>query len=149
MESHLLEIDAVRALTRAARLMERAAGDLTLAQYRVLSAVAEGTSRASRLANRLALGKPAVSGLVDALCHKGMLRRGAVPDDLRAVTLTLTDEGGAALLAAEAGMSAELRTLAGFADDPAGLIVGIARLGAAIEAAAQVSDEPLTTGTRR
>src|SRR6059058_1194066 len=67
--------EAVRVLARLSRLMERASGDLSLAHYRVLSAVADGDQRATRLAERLALGKPTISASVDALCRRGLLAR--------------------------------------------------------------------------
>jgi DNA-binding MarR family transcriptional regulator len=61
------QIEAVRALARATRVLERASGELSLAHYRVLAAIASGDERASRVANRLAIGKPTVSVAVEAL----------------------------------------------------------------------------------
>jgi DNA-binding MarR family transcriptional regulator len=100
------EIDAVRALARLSRLLERAAPDLSPAHYRVLAAVAGGDERASRVAQRLALGKPTISASVDALCRRGLLHRDEVAGDQRAVALRLTTEGERVLAAAEAAMAA-------------------------------------------
>ena len=100
--------EAVRALARLSRMIERASDDFSLAHYRVLAAVAEGDERASRVARRLALGKPAISASVDALCRRGLLTRGCAADDQRAVVLQLTPAGRRMLETAEAAMTARL-----------------------------------------
>ena len=101
-------VEAVRALARLSRLLERVSGELSPAHYRVLSAVAAGDERASRVAARLALGKPTVSASVDALCRRGLLAREDAADDQRAVTLRLTAAGAALLREVEAAMTARL-----------------------------------------
>lgn len=98
------EVHAVQGVVRLARALARASGELSLAHYRVLSAIAAGDDRASRIAGRLALGKPAVSSAVDALCCRGLLSRGPVAADQRAAALTLTEAGHAALEHAERHM---------------------------------------------
>lgn len=98
------EVDAVRALVRMARMLERAAGDLSLAHYRVLAAVAGGDEQASRVARRLALGKPTISASVDALCQRGLLERADKSGDQRVTTLRLTPAGEQVLREAEAAM---------------------------------------------
>ena len=50
-------VDAVRALSRLSRIVERASDSLSPADYRVLSTLASGEARASRLAHRLLLGQ--------------------------------------------------------------------------------------------
>ncbi|HVC14663.1 MAG TPA: MarR family winged helix-turn-helix transcriptional regulator [Acidimicrobiales bacterium] len=97
-------VEAVRSLARAARLLERASGELGLAQYRVLSSVAAGEDRASRVAERFELGRPTLSAAVDTLCRAGLLERAVVATDLRASELRLTSEGARVLDAAEADM---------------------------------------------
>jgi DNA-binding MarR family transcriptional regulator len=104
---HADRVAAVRGLARAARFLDRACGDLTLAQYRVLSAVDSGEARASRIARGLAMGKPAVSNAVDGLCQRGLLER-AADDDQRVVALQLTAAGQQALREAEHAMAAWL-----------------------------------------
>jgi DNA-binding MarR family transcriptional regulator len=126
-------VDAVRALARASRMLERASGDLSLAQYRVLSAVADGDERASRIATRLALGKPTISATVDGLCQRGLLVRADVASDQRAAALQLTPAGTAVLSGVEAAMVARIDDLAArMADGPA-LLDALGRLGVAID----------------
>lgn len=85
--------EAVRALARTARVLERATGDLGLSQYRVLSAVAAGEERASRVAERFGLGRPAVSAAVEALCRAGLVCRAGAAADQRAIDLAVTPAG--------------------------------------------------------
>ena len=86
-------VEAIRALARASRLLERASGEVNLAHYRVLAAIASGDQRASRIAAKLALGKPTVSASVESLCKRGLLARSGVQGDQRAASLQLTSEG--------------------------------------------------------
>src|SRR3954452_12245486 len=102
---------AARTIALLARTLERAAGDLTLAQYRVLALVSAGDERATRLAGRLAITKPSVSAVVDGLVERGYLAREAVAGDRRAVRLCLTRTGSAALMTAETAMAARLEPL--------------------------------------
>lgn len=136
MTSRRQRTEAVRTLARASRLLERASGDLSLAQYRILAAVRDGDERATRVAARLALGKPTVSAAVDGLCRRGLLIREDVAEDQRAAALRLTDAGSALLGDVEAAMVARLDTVLVHADDPAGLVRGLAQLGAALDALA-------------
>ena len=71
---------ALLAAARLARVLDKAASELGLAHYRFLTLVAAGgDERASRLAERLALGKPAVSAAVGALVAQGLLTRAKWP----------------------------------------------------------------------
>jgi DNA-binding MarR family transcriptional regulator len=126
-------IEAVRTLVRVTRLLERASGELSLPHYRVLAAVAEGDERASRVAARLALGKPTISASVDALCRRGLLTREDAVSDQRAVTLRLTPAGVATLRAAEAAMTARLDEV--LARTPRGpdIPAALARLGMGLD----------------
>lgn len=124
---------AARTLALVARVLERAAGDLTLAQYRVLALVAAGDERASRLALRLAVGKPTVTAVVDGLVERGHLERQAVPDDRRATRLVLTVSGRGALDVAEIEMARRLGRLVDRAEDRSALLAGIAAMRAALE----------------
>ena len=65
----------VETLSRLARILERASAELSLSHYRVLAMVSSGDGRASRLAGRLALGKPAISAAVESLVSRGLLAR--------------------------------------------------------------------------
>jgi len=124
---------AARALARLTRLVERSTGELSLAHYRVLAAVADGDERASRLAQRLALGKPAISASVEALCTRGLLERGAVDGDLRATALSLTERGRASLDAVDAALAERLDELTSRTPDPAATLSALAALGGALD----------------
>ncbi len=124
----------MHALTRLSRILERSLpAGLTLADFRVLSAVAEGEARASRLARRLALGKPAISSTVDSLVRRGMLRREQAGADQRAVDLVLTPGGDAARRQAESALLEVVVALAAGTGDERGVLDALAELGDAIE----------------
>lgn len=101
---------AARALTLAARALERAAGasDLTLAQFRILALIAAGDERSSLLAERLAVAKPTITAVVDGLVERGFVGREAVAGDRRSIRVGLTPAGVAALQAAEREMAETL-----------------------------------------
>jgi DNA-binding MarR family transcriptional regulator len=130
-------VEAVRALARASRLLERASGELNLPHYRVLSAIASGDERASRVAARLALGKPTISASVDSLCQRGLLTRTGADDDQRVAVLRLTDSGRELLAGVEAEMVRRIDGLR--ARTPGGdqLIESLVWLGNAIDDAAE------------
>jgi DNA-binding MarR family transcriptional regulator len=104
-------VDAVRALARLARILERASSHLSLAQYRVLSAVAAGDERATRVAKRLEVGKPTVSAAVEALCRSGYLNRSVETEDQRAMSLRVTEPGRRVLDEVEAEMVRRIEDL--------------------------------------
>ncbi|MGH9129823.1 MAG: MarR family winged helix-turn-helix transcriptional regulator [Acidimicrobiales bacterium] len=126
----------VRTLARAARMLERACEQMSLAQYRMLAAVASGDEQASRLALLLALSRPSVTAVVDALVERGWLVRLPVPGDRRTMRISVTPSGLEALVVAEQQMGERLRAVLGRAEDPAGVLAGLAGLGEALEAAA-------------
>jgi DNA-binding MarR family transcriptional regulator len=123
----------VRALARATRVLERASGELSLAHYRVLSAVASGDERASRVAERLAIGKPTVSAAVEALVERGLLVRSGADGDQRVAVLHLTAEGVALLARVEADMVRRIDDLCDRTPDGAQLMESLVWLGAAID----------------
>ncbi|MFT3863717.1 MAG: MarR family winged helix-turn-helix transcriptional regulator [Solirubrobacterales bacterium] len=127
------EVQAIRALARLARVLERSSGDLNLAHYRVLSAVADGDERASRVADRLALGKPTISAAVDSLCKRGLLSREDAAEDRRATTLSLTRAGEDALAEVERGMVGRLDDLLARVPDPEAAVEALGRLGEALD----------------
>ena len=137
-EAQLAEATAAfRALARLSRALEKSAGGLSLAHYRVLSAVAEGHERASRVADRLALGKPAVSASVEALSARGLLARSGDTGDQRAVQLTITPLGRSVLQEAEAAMVGRLEELVTSAGNRDEVFRSLSLLGAALEQSAQ------------
>ena len=123
---------AARAIALAARKLERATGDLTLAQYRVLALVAGGDERASLLAERLAVAKPTVTAVVDGLVERGFVSREAVEGDRRSLRLTVTKSGRQALADAEAAMADALDQVLAVADDRDAVLKGLADLDAAM-----------------
>ena len=127
------EIEAVRALARASRFLERASDELSLAHYRILSAVASGDERASRVAHRLSLGKPTVSAAVDALTQRGLLARSDVKDDQRGTTLSLTTDGTALLARVEADMIGRLHRVMALLPESDEVLHALVQLGAAID----------------
>lgn len=98
-----------RSIAQLARVVEASLGGLTLSAYRILSLVAEGNERSSQIAGRLALARPTISNAVDQLVERGLLQRGTNPDDRRAVVLTVTDEGRAAIAEADTAIAERLR----------------------------------------
>jgi DNA-binding MarR family transcriptional regulator len=126
-------VEAVRALARATRVLERASGELSLAHYRVLSAVASGDQRASRVAERLAIGKPTVSAAVEALVERGLLVRSGADGDQRVAVLHLTPQGVALLARVEADMVRRIDDLCARTPDGGQLMESLVWLGAAID----------------
>jgi len=124
--------EAVRAVVRVARMLEHAATELTLPQYRLLVMVSCGDQRASKLAGRLALSKPTVTAVVDGLVERGFLARSEVSGDRRAVDLSLTEPGRAALAATDFAMGTRLALVLGRCDDPRAAEAGLAQLAAAV-----------------
>jgi DNA-binding MarR family transcriptional regulator len=93
-------VDAARALATGARLLERALDDMTLTQFRVLTVVATSPERASKIAERAAVSRPSLSGVLDGLVSRGWVTRSLVDGDRRGVRLDLTPAGRKALTAA-------------------------------------------------
>lgn len=127
-------VAAVRALVRVARHLEHVSTDLSLPHYRVLSAIARGSQRASRIAEALALGKPTISAAVDALEQRGLLVRRTLAGDQRVATLELTAEGHGALARAEDALSGRLGELCRRTGDGAQLARCLGALGPALDA---------------
>jgi DNA-binding MarR family transcriptional regulator len=126
-------VETVRALARLSRLLERASSELSLANYRVLAAIGSGDERASRVGRKLALGKPTVSATVESLCQRGLVSRGSVGGDQRAVALTLTDLGRDTLERVERAMVERVGGLCDLAPDPVALRQALSWLGPALD----------------
>jgi long-chain acyl-CoA synthetase len=94
---------AIARLSRQAELA-MAEVELTLSQYRVLAVLAQGCEASSKLAEKLAVSRPSVTGVVDGLVVRGLVRRNQDGHDRRRIDLDLTDAGCELLLAAEAAI---------------------------------------------
>lgn len=133
---------AARTIALLGRVLERAAGDLTLAQYRVLAMVSAGDERASLLAGRLAITKPSVSAVVEGLVERGYLAREPVDGDRRAIRLRITTEGTKALDAAESAMAERLEPLVDAVEDRAALMNGLDEMHAVLRARSKTRTQP-------
>jgi DNA-binding MarR family transcriptional regulator len=106
-------IASARAIAFASRRLERALGDMTLPQFRVLALVASSTERASRIAERASVSRPSLTGLLDGLETRGWVRRIDVSGDRRGILLEVTPAGTSALAEAELAMAGALSDLLG------------------------------------
>jgi DNA-binding MarR family transcriptional regulator len=129
--------EAVRALSRLSRIVERASDELSGADYRVMAAIVGGEARATRLASRLALGKPAISSSIDSLSRRGLVVKSSVEGDNRAIELSLSPDGAELFQRMEARMTRQLQLLAERTSDPAATVRAISELGDVIEASMQ------------
>jgi DNA-binding MarR family transcriptional regulator len=125
--------DAVLALSRLSRIVERASDELSSADYRVMSAIAGGEARASRLASRLLLGKPTISSTVDSLSKRGLIVKSTVEGDNRAIELSLSDYGADLFALMEGRMVRQLELLAARTPNPTQVIQSLDWLGVVIE----------------
>ena len=107
-----------RVIARLAKHVETAVAEfnLSLAQYRVLGLLAEGTTASSGLAERMAVTRPSVSSLVDGLVARGLVERGADPSDRRRQPLDLTKEGERLLSRANVAVGERLEQILGELD---------------------------------
>lgn len=104
---------AGRAVARLARVVEGVLNDhdLSLAQYRLLSMLAEGSAVATALADHLAVTRPSVTALVDGLVQRGLVERRPDPDDRRRVGHALTSAGRSTVTAADEAVDHRLATI--------------------------------------
>jgi DNA-binding MarR family transcriptional regulator len=124
---------SARTLARLSRLLERAGGDLGLAQYRVLAMVAGGDRRATQLAECLDVAKPTVTAAVDALVERGYVQRTVVPTDRRAARITATAAGRRALAEADEAMAARLEPVLARVGDRGAVLAALADLDGALD----------------
>ena len=126
-------MSTVRTLARLARILEHSSIDLSMPQYRLLAMVAEGDERASALAGRLTLSKPTITAAVDGLVERGLVTRGDVAGDRRAVRITITAAGRRALQGAERSMQERLDGILNHCADRAAVERAIDQLGDALD----------------
>ena len=118
-----------RVVARLARQVELAAAsvEISLAQYRVLILLGDGKEAASALADKLAVSRPSVTGVVDGLVARGLVERDHDVDDRRRVGHALTTEGRRVLDSADAEVERRLSEIA--AHRPDGAAAAYAGLG--------------------
>lgn len=109
-----------RVIARLARQVELAVAtvDLSLSQYRALSLLGEGKEAASALADKLAVSRPSVTGVIDGLVARGLAERHHVDGDRRRVGLDLTEDGCRLLAAADKEVERRLRDIAAYVPQP-------------------------------
>ena len=118
----------------AGRVLERSLTDMTLPQFRVLSVIASSPERANRLAEKAAMSRPSLTGLLDGLEARGWVQRVDVEGDRRGVQLEVTRAGAVALREAERAMTAELESvLASSPEDRDAVIAGLRALSRAMQ----------------
>jgi DNA-binding MarR family transcriptional regulator len=127
-------VEAVRALSRLSRIVERASDELSFADYRVLSAIDDGEARASRLADRLLLGKPTISSTVESLSKRGLIVKSSVEGDNRAIDLALSADGAELFARMEGRMTRQLELLAQRTPNPDQVFTALGWMGEVIEA---------------
>jgi long-chain acyl-CoA synthetase len=100
-------------LARLARQVELSVAtvNLTLAQYRVLAILGDGCEAASVLADKLAVSRPSVTGVVDGLVTRGLVRRDHTDDDRRRIDVGLTDAGRVLLADADAAVEQRMERI--------------------------------------
>lgn len=130
-------VTAARAVAFTARRLERALDDMTLPQFRVLAIVASSSERASRIAERAAVSRPSLTGLLDGLESRGWVRRVDVSGDRRGVRLEVTAAGTTALAEAEVAMAGALSDLLGVttSGERSRAVKGLTSLGEILRAA--------------
>lgn len=104
----------LRLLAKLARIAEQASqsSGISLPQYRLLSEISSGPTRASVLAARLGVSRPTLTSLVNGLEETGLLVRAPVESDRRGIRLCVTAAGRGALSQAEAAIAERLTGIA-------------------------------------
>jgi DNA-binding MarR family transcriptional regulator len=127
-------VDAVRVLVRLHRILERADAGLTVPQYRVLAAIAQGGVRSAHLAERLAVRRPTLTVIADGLVTAGYACRESEAGDRRVVRLHATDAGRAALARADEALADRFDRILAEIPHPDRLVVGLLTIGDALDA---------------
>lgn len=113
MEAEPVAPELAHVAARLSRLAERSLDKvgLSLPQYRVLGFLALGPAAAARLAERLTVTRPTLTGVVDGLVAQGLVARTRDSGDRRRVDHALTPAGHAALAAADEAVGIRLSEL--------------------------------------
>jgi long-chain acyl-CoA synthetase len=116
-----------RVVARLARQVELALAvvDLTLPQYRVLGTLGGGPEASSVLAEKLAVSRPTVTGVVDGLVARGLARRDHDAADRRRIGVELTGDGRRLLAQADTEVERRLHEIAAHLDDAGSAFAGL------------------------
>jgi len=125
---------AVRAMARLHRMLESVDSGLTVPQYRMLAAIAQGGVRSAHLAERLAVRRPTLTALADGLVAAGYACRESEDGDRRVVRLHATDAGRAALARADAAYLGRFDRLLAELPHPERFVADLLAVGAALDA---------------
>ena len=108
-----------RVAARLARQVEVGLGqvDLSVPQYRILMFLDEGAAVASKLADHLAVSRPAITAVVDGLVARGLVERSPEDLDRRRVGHALTPAGRQLLREADRSVDDRLRAIAAHLGD--------------------------------
>lgn len=94
-------LEALLAILRVSRVLERVDAGVSPQQYRMLKLIGAGGERSARLAEKLAVARPTLTSIGDSLVAAGLAKRQAEPGDRRVVRLYLTEAGQAAVARAD------------------------------------------------
>jgi DNA-binding MarR family transcriptional regulator len=126
-------VGAVRVLARLHRMLEVADSGLTVPQYRVLAAIAQGGVRSAHLAERLAVRRPTLTAIADGLVTAGYACRESEIGDRRVVRLHATDAGRAALARADEAYLTRFNRLLAEIPHPDRLVADLLSVGDALD----------------
>jgi DNA-binding MarR family transcriptional regulator len=111
------DVDLATGLVRLARVVQdvfarvSARHELTAAQARLLCVLTEGPKGMGELAGILGVEKAAMTGLIDRIERRGLVRRTPVPGDRRACHVALTSCGEERAIAVHEEVGMELDAL--------------------------------------
>jgi MarR family transcriptional regulator for hemolysin len=126
-------VGAVRVLARLHRMLEVTDSGLTVPQYRVLAAIAQGGVRSAHLAERLTVRRPTLTAIADGLVAAGYACRESEAGDRRVVRLHATDAGRAALAHADEAYLARFSRLLAEIPNPDRLVADLLSVGDALD----------------
>jgi DNA-binding MarR family transcriptional regulator len=121
--------DFFRAARRARGRANQASGeDLSLAQFQLLEPLLDAPHTTGQLATAAGVASPTATRMLDGLVERGYAERASLPEDRRAVLVSLTPDGRAAVT-----------------ERRARVVAGRARIAAAIDP----SEQPLAADILR
>lgn len=139
-------LEALLAILRVSRVLERVDAGVSPQQYRMLKLIGAGGERSARLAEKLAVARPTLTSIGDSLVAAGLAKRQAEPGDRRVVRLYLTEAGQAAVARAD---TAYAEWFGGLLDDTGQreqIIADLVRVDAAMTERRQAREAAAVSG---